>query len=382
MLEPRVSQPESPRRAPPNRPISRRRRLIYLAVAYPLAFAACVLIAEVAFRLFWNPKYWVHTNRLSVGSGQTEAGKKWWPDTVYRVDSSEFQLSFHTNSQGYRARPDAVRDPHPYRIAFVGDSFTEGMQVPYESTFCARIEAIFNQDAPPRRIECVNYGISATDLPEYWHRIVHDVIPGNPPDALVLCIYPGNDFQCIFPDDAFAADDTPLQDYYPRPDWIKHLKAWVNLHSKFGCYLERTLLTIGASSPSWQTQGPKLWWSKPEVARAAQGAPAVRRSRAIFRAIDQECRQNHIKLFVLVVGPVGTYFAREGKSPLTQILADWQIEIPVIDVAIKAVARADLATLIFPVDGHLNERGHAYVANEAAAGLKAGLTGPGLAFQR
>jgi hypothetical protein len=256
------------------------------------------------------------------------------------------------------------------------------MQVPYESTFCARLEAILNQDAPPRPISCENFGISATDLFDYWHRIIHDVIPGNPPDALVLCIYPGNDFQCVFPDDAFAADDTPVREYYKPPDWSRHLKAWVNLHSKFGCYLERTLLSIGGTGPSWQKQGPKNWWADPELARSAGQAKAVRRSRGIFRALDQECWRNHITLCVLVVGPVGTYYARDGRSPLEQILADWQVDVPVIDVAIKAVARPDNAKLTFPVDGHLTDAGHAYVAREAAAGLKAGLTGRGSAIAR
>jgi hypothetical protein len=382
MARPRAPHASGPRSISSTRRIGRRRRLLYLALVYPLGFAACFLVAEVAFRLFWNPKYWVHTARWLVGSGQTEAGKKWWPDTVYSVDSSEFRLLFRTNAQGYRARPAAIRGPNAYRIAFVGDSFTEGMQVPYELTFCARLEAILNQDAPLRPIACENYGISATDLLDYWHRIVHDVIAGNPPDALVLCIYPGNDFQCVFPDDAFAADGTPLRDYYKPPDWIKHLKAWVNLHSKFGCYLQRTLLTIGATSPSWLTQGPKHWWANPDVARAAAMAPAVRRSKSIFRAIDQECWRNNVKFCVLVVGPVNTYFDIDGQSPLTQILADWRVDVPVIDIAIKAVARPDHAKLTYPVDGHLTTAGHAYLAQEAAAGLKAGITYPGLAVVR
>ena len=83
---------------------------------------------------------------LDVGSGQTEAGKKWWPDTTYLVDSSEFRVEFRTNATGYRARPAPDPAPHPYRIAFVGDSFTEGMQVAYESTFCARLERCSNQN--------------------------------------------------------------------------------------------------------------------------------------------------------------------------------------------------------------------------------------------
>ena len=213
--------------------ISRRRRMAFLILINLAVLATCFLLAEVGFRLFWTPKYWVHTDRWKIGSGQTEAGKKWWPDTTYSVDSSEFRVEFRTNASGYRARPAPVRMSHPYRVAFVGDSFTEGMQVPYESTFCARLERLLNQSSPARPLVCENDGVSATDLLDYWHRIVHDVLAGDPPDALVLCIYPGNDFQCAFPDDAFDPEDRSLRDYFKKPSWTQHLIAWVNLHSAF-----------------------------------------------------------------------------------------------------------------------------------------------------
>jgi hypothetical protein len=113
------------------------------------------------------------------------------------------------------------------------------------------------------------------------------------------------------------------------------------------------------------------------VAARAAGAPAVRRSRAVFEAIDQECRRQGAKLCILVVGPVANYTAKNGESPLARIMANWGLEIPVIDVAIKARARPDHQSLTFPVDGHLNEAGHAYIAQEAAPYLQAFLAGTG-----
>src|SRR5262249_60749320 len=120
-----------------------------------------------------------------------------------------------------RARSQPRKTGHPVRIAFVGDSFTEAMQVPYDSTFCARLERVWNQEAPGRLWVCENYSISATDLFDYWHRIIHDVLPVDPPDALVLCIYPGNDFQGVLPDDGFDATGRPLREYFRRPGWTK-----------------------------------------------------------------------------------------------------------------------------------------------------------------
>ena len=68
-----------------------------------------------------------------------------------RSNGSEFRTEFRTNAAGYRARPEPMTADHPYRIAFVGDSFTEAMQVSYESSFCARLEGLLNRDAPRGR---------------------------------------------------------------------------------------------------------------------------------------------------------------------------------------------------------------------------------------
>lgn len=368
------------RPAPVRARLPRRRRAAYLLAVNLVVFSAGFLVAEVAFRLFWSPRYWIHTDRLRIGSGQTEAGKKWWPDTFYRVDGSEFRTEFRTDARGYRARltPVPPAADHPYRIAMVGDSFTEAMQVPYEASFCGRLERMLNSDAPSRPRVCLNYGISATDLFDYWHRIVHDVLANDPPDAMVLCIYPGNDFQPTPPEKGFDADGRPLRDYFRNPGAVNNLIAWINLHSKFGFFLQRSLLSWNAAA---SRPDPRLknWWTDPQIAARFEGEPALKRYRSLFQAIDDECQRKGTKLCILVVGPVANYSAREGQSPLARILARWKIEIPVIDVAILARARQNWASLVFPFDGHLNETGHEYLANEAIGPLRSFLDGEELA---
>lgn len=265
---------------------------MYTAAIYAAGFTLCFVAAEIAFRVFWNPKYWIHTDGLLVGSGQSEAGKKWWPSTHYRVESSEFHTEFRTNASGYRARLGPVPATDAYRIAFVGDSFTEGMQVECASTFCSRLEKLLAPADGSRTLVCENYGVSATDLLEYWHRVHHDVLATDPPDMIVLCIYPGNDFQGALPDDAFDDSDKPLEEHYHKPGWVQHAIAWVNLHSKFGCYVLRGMLSIGSRRDSETGRPPRNWWADPVVAARSADVAAVRRSRSIIRGIDEECRAN------------------------------------------------------------------------------------------
>jgi hypothetical protein len=348
-----------------------RRRLAYMTALYFVAFSACALAAEIGFRLFWSPKYWIHTHRFTVGSGQTEAGKKWWPNTQYLVESDEFRAEFNTNAKGYRARPAPAPAPGAYRIAFVGDSFTEGMQVDYERTFCARLEKMLGAADGSRAFVCENMGVSATDLLDYWHRIHHDVLAVDPPDMIVLCIYPGNDFQGAMPDNAFDELDQPRADLFKNPGWAQHLIAWINLHSKFGCYTQRALLGIGGRRRSSAGQAPRNWWADPATAARLAESPDVRRSKAIIKAIDVECRKNGTRLCVLVVGPVAGYASVNGESPLARIMTGWDLDIPVIDIAIKARALSNRQALTYPVDGHLTEAGHAYLASEGAPAIEA-----------
>ena len=79
-------------------------------------------------------------------------------------------------------------------------------------------------------------------------------------------------------------------------------------------------------------------------------------------AIEKECREKGTTLCVLVVGPVDTYAARNGGSPLGRIMSKWGMDVPVIDVAIKALATRERRDLTFPLDGHLTEAGHEFVA--------------------
>lgn len=355
-------------------PMTAGRRLRRLLVVNLVLFALVGVVGELGFRLFWNPIYWIQCENWLYGSGHSSAGKKWWPDATYRVQSQEFHTTFRTNALGYRARPQPPTTAHPYRIAFVGDSFTEAMQVPYERSFVARLERGLASGSTGREVVCENFGISATGLFDYYHRIIHDVFRSGstPPDALVLCLYPGNDFLPKLPDDGFDPEGRPRRDYFDNPSWAWHAATWVNLKSKFGYFVVRSILVTALRfGPQQERTGPRFWWCDPAVAASAPEALPIRRSRALIEAIADECRLHDTRLVVLVVGPASIYAAKNGvASPLARILADWGLDAPVIDLSAPMIALPDYPRFTFPLDGHLNPSGHAYVAEHAVAPLR------------
>jgi hypothetical protein len=346
-----------------------RRKVILLIAANIAVLATAVILGELGCRFVWKPKYRIECEQWWVGSGMTPAGPKYWPTATYRISSPEFDVRFETDARGYRAPTEPRRIRHPYRIAFVGDSFTEGTQVEYARTFCALLERGLAGSLPDREIVCENYGIAATGLFEYWHRIAHDVLRPDPPDALVLCIYPGNDFTGAFPADGFDQAGRPRRDYFEDPSRARHMLTWLNLNSQLARYLQERILRL------WMwleppDQAAALWWTSAELASRAAGSPVVRRVRSLFEAIAEDCRRSGTRLCILVIGPVETYLADQGRSPLAQVLGDWKIAAPVIDVAIDAISLPDFNRLLFPRDGHLNEDGHAYICRAALPRLR------------
>jgi hypothetical protein len=343
---------------------ARKVRLVLLANL--VMFTMTGLLAEVGFRLFWHPTCWIRAENWLIGSGEDRAGPKWWPNSTYRMESNEFRVRFQSNARGYRARPELPRTVTPYRIAFVGDSFTEAKQVDYGQSFVALLErglAAWSGDHSP---VCENLGVSGTGIFDYWHRITHDVLrPGAVPPALVLCIYPSNDFLDYCPDDGFQPDGSPKREYFGKPTWAKHVVTWLILKSKLASYVDYALRMRGIGMRPMLHNAPPFWWSDPTLAMAAQDSPDIHKIRALMHAIENECDRYGTRLVILIVGPIINYGAKDGRSPLAQIFSAWGIKAPVIDVAAKANATPRPSRLVFHYDAHLNPAGHRYLADAA-----------------
>ncbi len=101
------------------------------------------------------------------------------------------------NRHGFRG-PDVTlaKPPGVFRIAVLGDSFTEAQQVDYVRTFCAVMQRSLGQCEAMRgrKVQVLDFGVDSYGTAQEYLTLEHDVWQFSP-DAVVLAVFTGNDIR-------------------------------------------------------------------------------------------------------------------------------------------------------------------------------------------
>lgn len=168
--------------------------------------------------------------------------------------TSEGRAYVQVNSAGFRDREhDVKKPPGTLRIAVLGDSYAEALQVPQEATFWSVLERQLNERGglSGQRVEVLNFGISGFGTAQELQVLRHHVWPYQP-DIVLLAFYAGNDIRNNSPelepdqtrpffhlrDGRLVLDDSFLED--PRylkanSPWVKRKVAWINRSRLLQC---------------------------------------------------------------------------------------------------------------------------------------------------
>lgn len=119
--------------------------------------------------------------------------KKYW----YHQEN-DHPITGRINNYGYRDKDWFIGKPsNIYRVAVLGDSMVEALQVEVDKTFVALTEHQFNKTLPLNfKIELMNFGRSGFTQTEELLLLKKDVIQFSP-DIVVLFFSPWNDIQDI-----------------------------------------------------------------------------------------------------------------------------------------------------------------------------------------
>ena len=151
------------------------------------SLAVALLLTEVALRLvgFSNPVLWTYDD--ITGSRLYPRAEGWF--------RSEGEAYIRISEAGLRDREHVQpKPPNTFRIAVLGDSMAEALQVPLEATFWSVLERQLGScvKMAGKNIEVINFGVSgygtAQELLTFQHRAL-----AYSPDLTILAFYAGND---------------------------------------------------------------------------------------------------------------------------------------------------------------------------------------------
>ncbi len=150
--------------------------------------------------------------------------------TYIRGESQQVKGRFRINAQGWNSPHDyeEIKPPGTYRIAVIGDSFVEALQVDYDQSFPYRMEKTLNENSSGNKFQVYSFGHSGANLVQNLE-VFREVNRKYKPDlAIIILIH--NDFLESFEGYGRVDNSTlrPANDTYttvpPRPASTMELK--------------------------------------------------------------------------------------------------------------------------------------------------------------
>lgn len=180
-----------------------------------IATLAALLLGELGLRLADQSYYWAFAKRPDPVLG--------WRPPAHQAAWQRFegQARVRTNRLGFRDRDHRRQKPAGVlRVAVLGDSFTEAVQVPIEDTWWRRMANALDARGcagDDTAVEVMSFAVSGYSTAQAllaWRHHARAFAP----DIVILAFFIGNDLT----ENLHALDDEPLRPYLvPRGDELR-----------------------------------------------------------------------------------------------------------------------------------------------------------------
>lgn len=290
----------------------------------------------------------------------------------------EYAVDVAYNAWGFRGPiPDANPAPGITRIALIGDSQTEGLQVGYEETYGSVLQRDLESLVPDRRFEVVNLAVSAygthqevLTLRRYGARVR--------PCWVVLGFYPGNDLSdnVRLPLVVEDADGVRLVQHrfsFSRRLWLG-TEIW--LASISHLYTLSTAQLRALLSRPARPVLAQVGVVEPPIPASDVGTSSrpMRITEQLLRLARDEARSLGARLIVLIIPERSQVLRAETSAPsdldtIERHFASWlaREDIPYVQALTSLrLAQQRGESPFFQRDGHLNKTGHRVVGETLA----------------
>lgn len=287
---------------------------------------------------------------------------------------------YFTNSLGFRdARVREVPLVSPYRrILFMGDSFTEGVGVPFESTFVGLTAAALE----PHGVEVLNGAVSLYSPTIYERKtrwLLQDL--GLRFDELVVFV----DISDVLDETAYRldADDHVVLEGLVRRHADRAARAWARSRGEpeaLGRFLDQHTLLLGFAYDALRARfAPPLHyiagWTFDPALLAEYGQSGLTRARERMDALAALLQARGIKLRIAVYPWPDQILMGDRASLQARFWKSWADghQAPFLDLFPVFIGdeppRQTVRRYYIPGDVHWNEAGHRRVAEQLVTAL-------------
>jgi hypothetical protein len=305
---------------------------------------------------------------------------KYAPDQkgVYRI-RNEIAAKYRINKNGWNSGHDRYKQRNlkgRYRIAIIGDSYVEALQVDYDKSLAEDLEEMLGQD----KYEVYRFGISGAPMSQYMHMLRNEVLQYSPDAVFVILVH--NDFNESYElirgtyasnflklniSDGHISETPPLRLLIPWYNFIRRSATWryLAVRQKMPYHRLKDIL-LGNKANYYQ--------ANIEISKLKYVTKNKRATEYVFKNLKRICANNGIRLWIVMNGVMEVIYNNaeekesriKGALSLNAIANETAQKLDINYIDLQEVFRSDYAThhkkFTYENDGHWNEYGHKVVA--------------------
>ena len=333
---------------------------------YVLADLGMAQVCRLVFP-WWDPSYFERSYRIRSPDYHHGLAS----DVRVRAHWGDIEYPYSTNSLGFRdAKPRQVSlEPKSGRILLLGDSFTEGVGVPYEETFAG----LLDRAARKRGVEVLNAGVSSYS-PLIYHLKTRYYLErvGLRFDAILVFLDISDPYDQV--QRYHTTADGGIESTQRRTSLTDRAGHWLRYNSVVGRAMTMALLAYGGYAPSPFGLGQnQARWSYNERTFAEYGARGLELTGQRMDSLLQLARHHGIGLTAVIYPYPDQIIRRHAENLYSRFWSDWakRNDVPLVNLFPLFIDETPpdsvLSRYFMPRDLHWNAAGHRRIADSLLA---------------
>jgi hypothetical protein len=334
--------------------------------ALGLYVVADLLAAQACRRLlpWWQPSFFERSYRVQSPEYHHDLS----PSVTTQAYWGGEPYPYHTNSLGFRDATPRTVDVHSGsgRVLLLGDSFTEGIGVPYPATFAG----ILDSAGAERKVEVLNAAVSSYSPVIYYHKMRHLLERvGLEVDAVVVLLDISDPYDEVYR--YRLGTDGEVRSVERRPSHKEQAANWLRYNSIVGRAMTVALLTYDGRStppPFGLGQAPARWTYDGGAYRV-WGARGLRLAGRNMDSLAQLARRHHVSLRLVIYPWPDQIIRRDLENAHVRFWREWarRNDVPLVNLFPLFIGARDpdsvLARYFMPLDLHWTGAGHRLIAD-------------------